>query len=288
MAELVGLNILDEYNCKVWTHFVISFRYLATTLALSLFALRSIAIWQRSVPVTVASIVMVLVNIGAWIYRVTKSNAVWEPALEVCMFVQTHSALLPNCILLVADIFFVVLMATGIYKHNPGPRAFKIMYREGLLWLVVATLVEIVPIVFLILNLNDVMNAMYIAPSVICTSIGATRMYRTLSDRQSGNILDFWETSRDETTGEIRFRRQTQLVNRADSHGGASGEVASSTALPMGRLVRTQQPLIEERYVERFEARDIELDDDSESMPDKKRSIAIEDDKSEAGWVHAK
>ena len=135
-------------------------------------------------------------------------------------------------------------------------------------------------------------------------------MYRTLSDRQSGNMygrpllsissvivhnshthiprLDFWETSRDETTGEIRFRRQTQFVNRVDSAGGASGEVASSTALPMGRLVRTQQPLVEERYVERFEARDIELDDDSESMPDKKRSIGIEDDKSETGWVHAK
>jgi hypothetical protein len=78
------------------------------------------------------------------------------------------------------------------------------------------------------------------------------------------------------------------LVNRADSQGGASGEVASTTALPMGRLVRTQQPLVDERYVERFEARDIELDDDSESMPDKKRSIATEDDKSETGWVHAK
>jgi len=155
------------------------------------------------------------------------------------------------------------------------------------LWLVIATLVEIVPIVFLTLNLNDVMNAMYIAPSVLATSIGATRMYRTLSDRQSGNILDFWETSRDETTGEIRFRRQTQFVNRADSQGGVSGE-ATSTALPMGRLVRTQQPLVEERYVERFEARDIELDYDSESMPDKKRSIAIEDDKSETGWAHAK
>ena len=82
-------------------------------------------------------------------------------------------------------------MASGIYKHNPGPRAFRIMYREvrvflstlsctsdagylssqGMLWLVAATLVEIVPIVsrvhsllgvndahslqvFLILNLN--------------------------------------------------------------------------------------------------------------------------------------
>ena len=137
-------------------------------------------------------------------------------------------------------------------------------------------------------------------------------MYRTLSDRQSGNMygrplfslisviicaafththcrLDFWETSRDETTGEIRFRRQTQFVNRGDSQDGASGDVASSTALPMGRLVRTQQPPVEERYVERFEARDIELDDDSES--DKKRSInteGIEYDKLEPGWAHAK
>jgi hypothetical protein len=77
-------------------------------------------------------------------------------------------------------------------------------------------------------------------------------------------------------------------MNRVDSQAGASGDRASSTALPMGRLVRTQPPLVEERYVERFEARDIELDDDSESMPDKKRSIAIDEDKSEIGWVHAK
>jgi hypothetical protein len=79
-------------------------------------------------------------------------------------------------------------------------------------------------------------------------------------------------------------------MNRADSRSAASGEAASSTALPMGRLVRTQQPVVEERYVERFEARDIELDDD-DSMPDKKRSIGIDDDKSnisETGWAHAK
>lgn len=83
------------------------------------------------------------------------------------MIVRTHTALLPNCFLFLAEIYFLVLMATGIYKHNPGRRAFQIMYREvraflspwrytsetsylssqGLLWLVIATLVEIVPIV---------------------------------------------------------------------------------------------------------------------------------------------
>lgn len=97
----------------------------------------------------------------------SQAHAIWVVPLESCMFVKTHLALLPNCFMLVALIFFVILMATGIYKHNPGPRAFKIMYREvraffppwscpseksylssqGLLWLVIAMLVEIVPVV---------------------------------------------------------------------------------------------------------------------------------------------
>jgi len=96
--------------------------------------------------------------------------------------------------------------------------------------------------------------------------------------------LDFWETSRDEATGEIRFRRQTQLIARTDD---PAGDTASTTALPMGRLVRAP-PQPEERFVERFEARDIVLDDESESIRDLKRSMATEDDKSGAEWVHAK
>ena len=55
----------------------------------------------------------------------------------------------------------------------------------------------------------------------------------------------------------------------------------------MGRLVRaTPQP--DERYVERFEARDIVLDGEDESMRDVKRSMATEDDRSAVEWVHAK
>jgi hypothetical protein len=56
----------------------------------------------------------------------------------------------------------------------------------------------------------------------------------------------------------------------------------------MGRLVRSQGQS-DGRYVERFEVRDIELDD--ESLRDSaKRSIATEDTgKSETDWVaHAK
>ena len=84
-------------------------------------------------------------------------------------------------------------------------------------------------------------------------------------------------------TGAIRFRRKTQLVNRTP---GLSGDSASTTALQMTRRVcPPSQP--EERYMERFEAHDIGLDDESESMGDGNRSIAMEDDKPETASVHA-
>ena len=97
--------------------------------------------------------------------------------------------------------------------------------------------------------------------------------------------LDFWETSQDEATGEIRFRRQTQLVVGRSSR--QSGDSSSTTALPMARRSRPQQPP-EDRFVERFEARDIVLDHESESMRDGSHSIVMKDDKSESGWVHAR
>jgi len=279
LVTFVGLDVTSPINCKIWAHFLLFFAYAAGTFALGLYAIRCIAVWQRTLPITVFSTALILTNFGAWIRRVIEAEGTWNPTTQACVRHNTHKALLNNALLFATEVIFVVLMATGIYYRNPGLRAFKIMYREGLLWLVTAVMVQAIPAVFLVLNLNDVLNTMFITPSVICTSIGATRMYRTLSDRQSGNILDFWETSRDETTGEIRFRRQTRIVKPTDSHGIA--------ALPMGRLVRAQ-PQAEERFVERFEARDIELDNDSETIKDGKPSITT-DDKSETDWVvHAK
>jgi len=117
----------------------------------------------------------------------------------------------------------------------------------------------------------------------ICTGPSFT-FFSSTNVASHTHRLDFWETSQDEATGEIRFRRQTQLVGRSDGH---SRDSASTTALPMARRSRPQLQS-EERYVERFEAHDIALDDESESMRDGNRSIVLEDDKSESGWVHAR
>jgi len=267
---------------RLWLIFILFFRYITTSLALSLYGLRCVAIWQRSRIVIAITVAIVIANVIAWVRRISDTEGIWIAELQACMRLHTQVAILNNAVLLGSEVAFLLIMVSGIYIRNTGLRAFNIMYREGLLWLTFAVLMQTVPVVFLVLNFNDPMNGIFIPPAIIFTSIGATRMYRAVSDRHAGNLLDFWETSRDETTGEIRFRRQTQLVGRADAQ---AGDTASTTALPMGRLVRAQ-PQPEERYVERFQARDIDLDDDSER--DAKRSIVTVDDKQETEWVHAK
>ena len=139
-------------------------------------------------------------------------------------------------------------------------------------------------------------------------SIGATRMYRTVSGTHPGNLygsskpgfsfslhvhrsrtidelrltrrLTFLETSRDETTGAIRFRRRTWAVSRAERQSDGS---ASTTALRMDRLYRPK-PQSEERY----EAGEIELEDESKSTRDGDHSVVVEGKRSRTECVHDK
>ncbi|KAH9177254.1 hypothetical protein EDB89DRAFT_1522942 [Lactarius sanguifluus] len=189
LSDLVGLNVMGQINCKLWLIFVLVFGYAATSLALSLYALRSVAVWQRSLPITLFSIAIIMTNLGVWIRCVAEAQSQWLTLSQSCSWQGSHRTLLNNILLLGTEVVLIVLMASGIYNHNPGRRAFKIMYREGLLWLLLAAAVQTVPVVFLILDLNEAMNVMFIIPSVICTSIGATRMYRSLSDRQADSTF---------------------------------------------------------------------------------------------------
>ena len=94
-------------------------------------------------------------------------DAAWVVELQACIRVHTHAALLNNALLLGSEVAFLLLMASGIYMHNSGLRAFKIMYREvrdhrptsgrasqpshhlwqGLLWLSLAIVMQIIPVV---------------------------------------------------------------------------------------------------------------------------------------------
>lgn len=86
--------------------------------------------------------------------------------------------------------------------------------------------------------------------------------------------------SQDEMTGAIRFRRRTWAVSRAERRSDGS---ASTTALQMDRLYRPKL-----QAEERFEAGDIELDDESKSTRDGNHVIIVEGEGSRTERVHDK
>jgi hypothetical protein len=66
--------------------------------------------------------------------------------------------------------------------------------------------------------------------------------------------LEYLESSRDATTGEIRFRRQAQLISRL-SH--ADGDPCGMSSAPS---IDRFPPALRERYVERFEECEIRVE----------------------------
>ncbi|KAI9442708.1 hypothetical protein H4582DRAFT_2073297 [Lactarius indigo] len=58
-----------------------------------------------------------------------------------------------------------------------------------IIWIVLAGIAEIPPVVFLILNFNDPWNEMFTGVAITILSIGAARMYRALSER--GSITEY-------------------------------------------------------------------------------------------------
>jgi hypothetical protein len=58
----------------------------------------------------------------------------------------------------------------------------QILWKQGLIWLFLATIAEVPPVVFIGLNLNYSFNLMIQTPALIVMTIAATRMHRSLSE----------------------------------------------------------------------------------------------------------
>ncbi len=73
-------------------------------------------------------------------------------------------------------------------------------------------------------------------------------------------------------------------IRRASLQKSALTDSQECLGDPGSGALRVVQPALEERFVKRVEARDVELDDDSQSMPDTKVDIGL-DDKPATMWV---
>ncbi|VDC06036.1 unnamed protein product [Peniophora sp. CBMAI 1063] len=97
------------------------------------------------------------------------------------------------------DITLLAFIFIGLQRGWQGARGFPLwftLWNQGLLYFALAVMVE-APLVassfliFLMLDLNEIMNAMFVVPAVVMMATGATRFHRTLSGYSNRPVLPY-------------------------------------------------------------------------------------------------
>ncbi|KAI0267593.1 hypothetical protein BGY98DRAFT_1180712 [Russula aff. rugulosa BPL654] len=177
VLSLVGFDVTARYNCEVETAFQVTFAYLATASASLLIVLRILAIWNMKKPIIAIATV-------AWgassIFQIQVTNP--------------QIANLNTLVTFTTDIILLLIMFFGLFRlRSHKSSAFgmgRLLWRQALVWLLVAFIADILPLVFVCLNLNDPLDDIFLFPSVVASSIAVTRIHRGLVDYASAGCTE--------------------------------------------------------------------------------------------------
>ncbi|KAH9177944.1 hypothetical protein EDB89DRAFT_1294415 [Lactarius sanguifluus] len=195
-TELVGFNLTTRFNCQAWLLSVYITCYPAFALNSLLILLRTIAIWERKLIMSVALTAVWLTNVAFLIHGVTLARGVWLPLANACFVVDSHKARLNVLMSTVTDLILLFAMIIGVLRLQSDSSTWRMLYRHGIVWILLATVGLVPPTIFLFLNLNEPMNIMFQTPAMVIMTICATRLYRSLvSFGNRSTVFDSFLTS---------------------------------------------------------------------------------------------
>jgi len=186
ILDLTFLNTTTRINCQAWVTLQITNGCLSSTSATLLIAFRIIAIWNRNKIITAIVTTLCLTNIAVSILGVSRLRSDWDAASQQCAVLNTDSIKPQIVVHAIIDIVLLLIALVGLLRlRRDGGGKIGVglfLWKQGILWLLIALLAEVPPAVLIILNLNDPFNLMFQLPSVIALSIAAARTYRTSTD----------------------------------------------------------------------------------------------------------
>ncbi|KAH9173727.1 hypothetical protein EDB89DRAFT_2228581 [Lactarius sanguifluus] len=152
-----------------------------------------IAIWGRNIVVSSIALSMWLAGLGVHIRSVTMIETTYNSVFRACIVLKTQDGLASVIAIFVVDTTLLVLMLIGLLRHTHASGSstgiWHLLYKQCIIWMILAAIAEIPSLVFLILNLNDPWNNMFPAVGITILSICAARMYRSLS--KHGSLTEY-------------------------------------------------------------------------------------------------
>ncbi|KAI0281012.1 hypothetical protein BGY98DRAFT_270618 [Russula aff. rugulosa BPL654] len=183
---LVDFSLTTEINCQAW----LVFGWVIVTLGCYslgsiLIILRIFAIWEWNKVVMAITIVILVSNISFQLSGVVSTRAVWVPATRSCL--NSHFTNVKGIALcaLVTDFSLLLIMLAGLLRLRHRDGAFHhlayILWKQGVMWLVIATAAQVPQVLTLFLNVNVAYKELFSIPAIITIVIAGTRMYRALT-----------------------------------------------------------------------------------------------------------
>ncbi|KAH9967683.1 hypothetical protein BJV74DRAFT_277454 [Russula compacta] len=173
-------------GCQVFVTFHLFLSNLAWATASLLIVLRIIAIWNRDKVIVATSIGVWLVNLSFLIQGVVRPRSAWDPVQGGCATLNILTTKPTMISVFVTDFILLLIMLIGLIRlrlHGGTLLGLgRLLWKQGIIWLLLATVAEVPPALFIILDLNEPLDVMFMIPSLITMAIASTRMYRTLTD----------------------------------------------------------------------------------------------------------
>ncbi|KAI0346491.1 hypothetical protein BDW22DRAFT_764803 [Trametopsis cervina] len=223
---LMALDITTEINCQA----LYTFDQLAGDGAVGLasinLAIRTMALWSQSLYIVVP---IVCIIIGHWvlILQGILLKAVYIPGTG-CAIIETKTTILAATFIysMCFDLIILILTSIKLAKPKGGQRSqlMTMLFRDGLIYFLIAFMANLLATVFMVMNLNAVMSVIFNVPAAIASTIVACRAVRRLQTWQQAGAEVF---SSNQAGSQIVFR----------STNAAAARSTQAISMPHGRKV---------------------------------------------------
>ncbi|KAN0116417.1 hypothetical protein V8E52_006036 [Russula decolorans] len=228
----VTVDVTTPINCQLWVLFAALFLSLASIAASLLIVLRTIAIWNRNKVVVTLTIIVLGTSIGFHLRNIALVHSTWDSTQLACGPVKNDSNALGFIATTIADmVLLLIILASLLDMRCRGGGAFgltRLLWKQGIIWLVLGCAVDIPQLVFTSLHLNDQSQVLFEVPGQITIVIAATRMHRSLVNFASGSS----DVAHESPSPQVRNLTSSK-TKRADTPSTALGrvEIAMHTAI---------------------------------------------------------
>ncbi|KAH8103101.1 hypothetical protein BXZ70DRAFT_772096 [Cristinia sonorae] len=186
---LIGILIALDSTEKVACQPLYTFNQLIGNAAVGLasvnLALRTMAIWNMNVYVIVPLVIVIL---GHWtlILQGVLLKAEWVDG-QGCVILQTNNTVLAATFIYSMCFDFIVLFlsATKLFNRRGASQIVKLLFKDGLVFFMIAFIANLIATTFMLLNLNPVMSVIFNVPAAVASTIVACRAVRRLNSYSS-------------------------------------------------------------------------------------------------------